>query len=716
MQEKTDCTRTVASNWRWYRAGFQPVDRRKGLSHLALLSVLCLPLAAQDIAIVGGTVIDGNGGAPLKDAVIVAVGQRITAVGPRASVKIPAGATIIDAAGRYVVPGFIDTNVHLSLYGGARDRYETLAKYYPRESEIVLEAAQIELRYGVTTVRDSYGMLMPLVQVRDRVARGEAAGSRILAAGNIVGWGGPYSITFSLTPQKDLTRFQEEMNDAISQGAGEDLADMTPAELRAAIDKYLDKGPDFLKYGGTSHFAQPTYIGFSPESQKVMVEEAHKRGLVAETHSTTIEGLRLSIQAGIDLIQHPELLTPREMPDDLVSLIRERNIICSMLASTITGEAWEKHLKAKAETEKKQQEADRKGPARPRTFVEERRRAAELGVDLDTRRRNAQKLIQAGTTVTVGTDSYWAAAPEFAIDPKPDNQSHGIGTIMAIEGLVELGMTPAQAIVAGTKNGAIACRKLNDLGTIEKGKLADLVILDADPMADIHNLRKVRSVMKGGQVVDLARLPEKRVLSSPKAALSSENRALLLNPDAPEMNRHAPEVFRVHFATTKGEIVFELHRDWAPKGVDRFYSLVRAGYYDDSRFHRVIQDRWAQFGINGDPQISNVWRTRTIPDEPRRESNVRGTIAYAFAVPNGRTTQIFINTRDNRPTHDVEPFVPIGKVVEGMDVVDRLNSEYGEASGGGIRAGKQVPLFEEGNHWLDRNYPRLDRIERTTVE
>ena len=187
-------------------------------------------------------------------------------------------------------------------------------------------------------------MLMPLVQVRNAIARGEAAGSRILAAGNIVGWGGPYSITFSLTPQKDLTRFQEEMNDAISQGAGEDLADMTPSELRVAIDKYLDKGPDFLKYGGTSHFAQPTYIGFSPEAQKVMVEEAHKRGRVAETHSTTIEGLRLSIEAGIDLIQHPELLTPREMPDDLAALIRQRNIICSMLVSTITGEAWQQAL------------------------------------------------------------------------------------------------------------------------------------------------------------------------------------------------------------------------------------------------------------------------------------------------------------------------------------------------------------------------------------
>ena len=167
----------------------------------------------------------------------------------------------------------------------------------------------------------------------------------------------------------------------------------------------------------------------------------------------------------------------------------------------------------------------------------------------------------------MGTDSYWAAAPEFAIDPKPDNQSHGIGTIMAIEGLVELGMTPAQAIVAGTKNGAIACRMLNEVGTIEKGKLADLVILDADPLADIHNIRKVRSVVKRGQAVDLARLPGKRVLSSPKPVLSAENRALLLNPDAPEMNRQAPESFPGSVREpARAPSLFELHRGLGSQG------------------------------------------------------------------------------------------------------------------------------------------------------
>lgn len=161
--------------------------------------------------------------------------------------------------------------------------------------------------------------------------------------------------------------------------------------------------------------------------------------------------------------------------------------------------------------------------------------------------------------------------------------------------------------------------------------------------------------------------------------------------------------------------MIEARREWAPHGADRFYNLVRAGYYDQARFHRVIKDKWAQFGINGDPKVSGVWRARTIPDDPRRESNLRGTVAFAFAAPNGRATQVFINLRDNSATHDKEPFAPFGKVADGMDVADSLNAEYGETSGGGIRGGKQAPLFEGGNAWLKDHFPRLDYIIRATV-
>jgi cyclophilin family peptidyl-prolyl cis-trans isomerase len=180
-----------------------------------------------------------------------------------------------------------------------------------------------------------------------------------------------------------------------------------------------------------------------------------------------------------------------------------------------------------------------------------------------------------------------------------------------------------------------------------------------------------------------------------------------------------PELFRVRLETNRGPIVLEIHRDWSPHGVDHFYNLLQAGYYDQNRFFRIRAGKWAQFGINGDPKISNFWRQRTIPDDPAGQSNVRGTIAYAFAVPNGRTTQLFINLADNSATHDKPddkaPFVPIGRVIEGMDVADMLYSGYGEKAGGGIRGGKQAPLFEEGNAYLNHEFPKLDFIIRATV-
>ena len=487
------------------------------LSGVAL--ALTLPAAQAQApvtrtAIVGGTLIDGNGGAPVADAVVLIEGSRILNVGPRSAVTIPADARQIDARGRWLIPGMIDTNVHLSLYGGQNDRYETLAKYQPRQDDIVLEAAQIDLRYGITTVRDSYGALVALTKVRDRIARGDAVGTRILAAGNILGWSGPYSFSFSRV-MGQLTLFQEQMNDVIAQGGGEELMAMTPAELRAAINAYLDKGPDFLKFGGTSHFSEPTFIGFSAEAQKVIVDAAHARNRAAETHSTSIEGLRLSIAAGIDGIQHPELLDGREMPDDLVKTIVDRGLNCSMLASSITGPAWKRHVKTKEEVEKKRADAaqDARVPAREKTTAERRKDASEEGADLEMRRTNAQKLIRAGCRVTPGTDSYWAAAPEFTRTPKFPEQDHGIGTIMAIEGLVELGMTPAQAIVAATRNGAAAARGLKDFGTIEAGKFADLVLLTANPLADIANIRKVALVLKDGRQVDRDHLPQAHVLS-----------------------------------------------------------------------------------------------------------------------------------------------------------------------------------------------------------
>jgi imidazolonepropionase-like amidohydrolase len=248
------------------------------------------------------------------------------------------------------------------------------------------------------------------------------------------------------------------------------------------------------------------------------VDETHKRGKVAETHSTSVEGLRLSILAGLDLIQHPEYLTPREMPDELVRLILERKVICAISANNAYhGAAWQKHLKDKAEAEKrmKEAEAEHGPPPRPKTLAELRRERQQLGLDRETWRRNAQKLIKAGAIIAIASDNTVTLPLEATRTPKPDFRQAGIASLIAIEGMVELGMTPAQAIVAGTKNGAAACRGSKDFGTLEVGKLADLVLLDANPLADIKNIRKQRMVMKEGRIVDGDKLPLTPVLYEP---------------------------------------------------------------------------------------------------------------------------------------------------------------------------------------------------------
>ena len=338
----------------------------------------------------------------------------------------------------------------------------------------------------------------------------------MLVAGNIVGWGGPYSISFSVRRQTGLTLFQEEFNDFITQGSGEEWMEMEPEELRVAVNKYLDLGPNFIKYGGTSHFSTPVMIGFSPLAQQVIVEETHKRGLIAETHSTSPEGLRLSVEAGLDLIQHPEILSGHVMSDALVKQITDRGIVCAMLSNTITGGAWERHLKQqadrrKSESEEDDDDQDREG--RQKTSVELRAERRARGEGMEIRRKNAQKLIRGGCITTIGTDNYLGSAPEFRRTRKRENQSFGIGSVIATEGLVELGMTPMEAIVAVTKNGAIASKMLDELGTLEVGKYADMVMLDANPLEDISNMRAINTVIRDGKIVDLDALPYERIFS-----------------------------------------------------------------------------------------------------------------------------------------------------------------------------------------------------------
>lgn len=167
--------------------------------------------------------------------------------------------------------------------------------------------------------------------------------------------------------------------------------------------------------------------------------------------------------------------------------------------------------------------------------------------------------------------------------------------------------------------------------------------------------------------------------------------------------------------TSKGQFVLEIDRAWAPLGADHFLELIRAGFYDDSRFTRVIPNFIVQFGVAGDSAKNARWSTVTIPDDSVKHSNVEGTFAFAMRRPNDRTTQLFISVVDNARL-DAQGFSPLGRVVEGMDVVKSIYSGYAETSGGGVRAGNQAPLMNGGNAYVDRLFPKLDKLIRITVD
>lgn len=187
-----------------------------------------------------------------------------------------------------------------------------------------------------------------------------------------------------------------------------------------------------------------------------------------------------------------------------------------------------------------------------------------------------------------------------------------------------------------------------------------------------------------------------------KAAPAGPN---LLDPNT--LKAKAPEVFKVKMTTTKGDVIIQVNRGWAPMGADRFYNLIRGGYYKDAAFFRVIPGFVAQFGIAARPDVTAVWEKARLIDDRVLQSNKRGTIVFATAGPNTRTTQIFINYRDNTPL-DRDGFAPFGEVTEGMDVVDKFFSGYGEAP-------DQGRITAIGKPYLDKSFPNLDRIVNAVV-
>jgi len=199
--------------------------------------------------------------------------------------------------------------------------------------------------------------------------------------------------------------------------------------------------------------------------------------------------------------------------------------------------------------------------------------------------------------------------------------------------------------------------------------------------------------------------------ADPQAA--KPNVEKLTNPA--QLNEPAPAKYQVRFDTSRGEFIVEVTRDWAPNGADRFYNLVKNGFYDDCRFFRVHEGFMVQFGVNGNPRIARALANARIPDDPVKKSNLRGYITYAMGGPNTRTTQLFINYADRNSALDAQGFSPFGKVIKGMDVVDSLYSGYGEIPSQGGKGPDPNRIVLEGTAYLEKAFPKLDYIKTATI-
>ncbi|PHZ86741.1 amidohydrolase family protein [Paremcibacter congregatus] len=454
------------------------------------------PLQAETIAITGATIIDGNGGSPLKNGTLVIDGNRIIAVGKTRDIDVPAGARIIKAEGKYIIPGLMDTNVHLFIEMAV----ETLAKYEGQYDKLIIEAAQVALKAGVTTVFDSYGPRQPLVDARDAINLGEEIGSRIYLAGNIVGYDGPFSGDF--WPDAKATTspsFVKKINDMWVQDVGRRLVWMAPEQLGGALEPYLKKDIDFVKYGASGHsIGEMHFLTFSEKAQDVIVKTVKGAGLTVQTHTTSVESLRIAVEAGVDLLQHCDVTGPVVVPDSTIKMMAERQIPCAPLTMTVLGEeARIKFLKVFGASQ----------PEANQEFID----------SIQISRQNVRKMLDAGVPLLLSTDSYLNSKRVeewFGISDAVESLTVlGEGHFHWLKAMEERGMDAMTMLMSATRDIARAYKIDKDLGTLEKGMIADLLILDENPLKSSGNYKKIHMIMKDGRKVDRDTLPTRRFLT-----------------------------------------------------------------------------------------------------------------------------------------------------------------------------------------------------------
>ena len=444
---------------------------------------------AQTVAITGGTIIDGTGAPPLADGVLIVDAGKIVAIGPKVRITVPAGAETIDAKGKYVIPGLIDANLHL-IYGSY---VENLVRYEDRFEGRIEEAAQVALKNGLTTVFDTWGPREPLVNVRDRINAGATIGSRIYLGGNIVGTSSPMGRDFmgGAEAPNASKRFLAKIKDMWEQGVGPELLTMTPEQVREKIRTYVGKDIDFLKFLVSGHGTpQGEFIAFSPEVMDIIIAEGRRAGLTVQTHTQTVESLRMAVDRNVDLMQHCDATGPTAIPDELVKQMATKKIPCAVLAFLLITEKRKTLLAAKY------------GNASSYPFQE-------------VREANLDKMIKAGVPLILGTDSgTWDDAD--GVSPKQlrltgDVEDNGVllgqAHFVWLQVMIEHGMAPMDALMGATSRVAKAYRVNDKLGSLERGKIADVLVLDKNPLEAPENYKSISIVMKAGKVIDRAALP-----------------------------------------------------------------------------------------------------------------------------------------------------------------------------------------------------------------
>lgn len=468
---------------------------------VALTCVHPASARAQALAIRGGTLIDGTGREAQPDSVVLIEKQRIVRIGRERDVVIPSDATVLDARGKYVVPGLMDANIHLNFV----IHLETMIKYEHRYDEIALEAAQIALKSGLTTVFDTAGHRAGLVKAREAINSGQAPGARIFLAGYIIGFTGPLGADFrDPALLGHLSKgFIERTKQGWEEGIGPELLWMSPDQVRPVVRDYTRKGMNFLKYGGSAHGPWPAvtfnFLAFSPRVQQAIVEEGHRAGMTVQAHVTSIESLDVAIDAGADIITHGDVSgidTP--IPEQLLAKLAQRRIPVSIIPAT------QRYLDA--ERERYTRNPPKVGYAWPQF--------QQLS------RINQANMIKAGVNLLLSTDGSLANPVLIAESGRVpvDPASIGEGHFNALVALEELGMPPMEILKTATSNIAKAYRVDRDLGTLEAGKIADLLILDADPLQSARAYRGIHRVIKEGVVVDRNALPVAPLITAASAA------------------------------------------------------------------------------------------------------------------------------------------------------------------------------------------------------